>query len=149
MTVKTEIQSKIIQNKLDLLEELQRRLENRQDGFEHFETELVPREEQEYAPGALDNLGFKSLERLADLFTGFRAEDIRNLPDALRVQFRSLLERAITLLEDARHYDKVRDLARNAVTDKATFIQAANEIYEDVPEELLALLGEFEVSAPD
>lgn len=144
MSAKTELQ-----HKLDLLEELQRRLENRQDGFEHFETETVPREEQEFAPGALENLGFTSLERLTDLFTGFGAGDIWKLPDTRRVEFRTLLERTITLLDDARHYDEVRDLARGAVTDKATFIQAANEIYEDVPEELLALLSEFEVLTPE
>ena len=144
MSAKTELQ-----HKLDLLEELQRRLENRQDGFERFETETVPREEQEFPQGALENLGFTSLERLADLFNGFGDADIWRLPDTLRVEFRSLLERTITLLEDARHYDEVRDLARGVFTDKATFIQAANEIYEDVPEELLALLGEMEVPAPD
>ena len=142
MTAKTELQ-----HKLDLLEELQRRLENRQDGFERFETEAVPREEQEIEPGAMESLGFSSLERLADLFTGFGAADIWKLPDIRRVQFRSLLERTVTLLEDARHYDEVRDLARNKYTDRANFIQAAQEIYEDVPEELLALLSEMDVPA--
>ncbi|MFQ5608604.1 MAG: hypothetical protein ACE5GA_11715 [Candidatus Zixiibacteriota bacterium] len=144
MSVRSELQAK-----LDLLEELQRRLENREDGFARFEIEELPKEELEAPSGALEREGFSSLERVADLFTGFRADDIWKLPDTRRIQFRSLMERTIRLLEDARHFDQVRDLARDSFTDKANFIQAAGEIYEDIPEELLTLLGEMDVREED
>ena len=135
---------KELQNKLDLIDQLQVRLENREDGFQHFYSEESPKEEIDIPPDELESEELSSLKRLTDFFCGFSADEIYAFPEIRRQQFITLLDRAIRLLEDARHYDTVDDLARDKFTDKANFIQAADEIYEDIPQELFELKRETE-----
>ena len=141
MTAKTELQ-----DKLDVLEELQVRLETRQDGFQHFFEESEPKEESDNPPGEFEEEEFHSLERLTDFFGGFRAEEVMQFPDTRMAEFVNLLDRSIRLLEDARHFDPVGNLAKYKFTDKANFIQAADEIFEDIPQELHELKREVEES---
>jgi hypothetical protein len=125
-----------LQEKLDLIEELQVRLENRQQGFGQFSHEKKPREEQETPPGEFEAEEFVSLERLTDFFGNITADEVNTFGETLRMQFTELLSRAVRLLDDARHFDPVKDLAKDHFTDKANFIQAADEIFEEISEEL-------------
>ncbi|HSG98489.1 MAG TPA: hypothetical protein VLB27_00475, partial [candidate division Zixibacteria bacterium] len=118
----------------------------RQDGFQHFFEESAPAEETEIPRGELEDEEFNSLERLTDFFGGFRADEVMQFPDTRIAEFINLLDRAIRLLEDARHFDPVGNLAKYKFTDKANFIQAADEIYEDIPQELFELKREIEES---
>lgn len=137
--------------KLALLEELQRRLENGQDGFARFYTESTTEDEDESGDSSVAEYeaeGFDSLERLTDFFAGFTATEVMELPVPLHTQFTASLNGALSLLEDARKFDPVADLARYRFTDKASFIQAADEIFEDIPEDLHAFKREFEEQRP-
>lgn len=125
-----------LQDKLDLMEELQVRLETRQEGFAQFSHEKEPTEEQETPTGELEEEEFNSLERLTDFFGNVSAREVELFGETQRIEFEELLSRAIRLLEDARHFDLVKDLAKDHFTDKANFIQAADEIYEDISDEL-------------
>ncbi len=137
-------QRKELQSKLELIEELQRRIANREDGFQYFVVDTPPAEEMDDPPDVFDIDRIKPLERLAGFFAGCDTEKVMALSDDLRVQFSSLLNRAIDLLEDARHYDMLDAIAQNKAIDRASYVQAANEIYEDIPEDLTALKPSLE-----
>lgn len=125
-----------LQSKLDLIEELQVRLENRQQGFGEFSKDAIPKEERENPQGEFETEEFASLERLTDFFGNINARELDSFNESQRIEFVGLLNRSIRLLEDARHYDPVKDLAKNHFTDKVNFIQAADEIYEEISDDL-------------
>jgi hypothetical protein len=134
-----------LQSKLELIEELQRRIENREDGFQFFATETTPTEELDDPPDVFGIDRIKPLARLAEFFANCDVEKVMALSDELRVQFVNLLNRSIDLLEDARHYDMFNAIASAKAIDRASFVQAANEIYEDISEDLNALKPNLEI----
>ncbi len=136
---------KELKRKLELMEELQRRIENREDGFQFFATETAPTEELDDPPDVFDVDRIKPLARLAEFFANCDVEKAMALSDDLRVQFVNLLNRSIDLLEDARHYDMLDAIARSKAIDRASFVQAANEIYENISEDLTALKPNLEI----
>ncbi len=137
-------QKKEIKSKLELIEELQRRITNREDGFQYFAADNTPDEELDEQPNIFGVDRIKSLERLANFFAGCDPEKVMSLADEMRAQFINFLNRTIDLLEDARHYDMIEAVARDKAIDRASFVQAANEIYEDIPEDLTALKSSLE-----
>ncbi len=136
---------KEIKGKLELMEELQRRIENHEDGFQFFVAETAPTEELDDLPDTFGVDRIKPLARLADFFANCDVEKVMALSDELRVQFVNLLNRSIDLLEDARHYDMLNAIANAKAIDRASFVQAANEIYEDISEDLNALKPNLEI----
>jgi len=138
-------QRKELRSKLDLIEELQRRIENREDGFQYFVAENTPTEELDDPPDVFGVDRIKALERVTAFFAGCDVEKVMALSDDMRLQFIDLLNRTIDLLQDARHYDMVEAIADSKAIDRASFVQAANEIYEDIPEDLLSLKSDLDI----